>query len=221
MRYWLFYYIFQDMEIYKLNFHNCLLWCLLFPKVNWIRHIWTNSGCLILGNYTETKRYLCLPLKIPKICWQPQFRKWPVLHRTATTSFHCYHGYLSGFCRLTFPTLNVDPCNSTTHLVDSKSRYSLGFAPVHPWGVAHPRPQTIKMFIWVSHERPIWRISVRLSDRSKVTQHKINFVKNYPQWGLNSQPPDHQSHALPTVLSHYLVVGVNQQGLYKVILYWF
>ena len=36
-----------------------------------------------------------------------------------------------------------------------------------------------------------------LFDRSKVTQNKINFVKNCPQSGLNSQPPDHQSHALP------------------------
>ena len=62
---------------------------------------------------------------------------------------------------------------------------------------------------WVFHDRPVWRISVRLSDRSKVTQNKINFVKNCPQWGLNSQPPDHQSPALTTVLSHYLVVGVN------------
>ena len=53
------------------------------------------------------------------------------------------------------------------------------------------------------------RISVRLSDRSKVTENKINFVKNFPQWGLNSQPPHHQSHALQTELSHYLVVGVN------------
>ena len=26
-------------------------------------------------------------------------------------------------------------------------------------------------------------------------------------------------YSLPTVLSHYLVVGVNQQGLYKVVLY--
>ena len=43
------------------------------------------------------------------------------------------------------------------------------------------------------------RISVRISDRSKVTQNKINFVKNCPQWGLNSQPLDHQSRALPTV----------------------
>ena len=33
-----------------------------------------------------------------------------------------------------------------------------------------------------------------------LTQHKINFFKNCPQWGLNSQPPDHQSHALPTGL---------------------
>ena len=57
----------------------------------------------------------------------------------------------------------------------------------------------------------IGRISVRLSDRSKVTQNKINFVKNCPQWGFNSQPPDHQSHALPTVLSHYLVVDVTHQ----------
>ena len=63
------------------------------------------------------------------------------------------------------------------------------------------------------------RISVRLSDRSKVTQNKINFVKNCRQWGLNSQPPDHQSNALPTELSHYLVVGVNQQGLPEVMLY--
>ena len=43
-------------------------------------------------------------------------------------------------------------------------------------------------------------ISVSLSDRSKITQSKINFVKNCPQWGWNSQPPDYQSHALPTVL---------------------
>ena len=51
--------------------------------------------------------------------------------------------------------------------------------------------------------------SVRLSDGSKVSQNKINFIKNGTQWGLNSQPPDHQSTALSTVLSHYLVVLVN------------
>ena len=45
------------------------------------------------------------------------------------------------------------------------------------------------------------RISFRL--RSLVTQNKINSIKNCPQWGLNSQPPDHQSHALPTELSYY------------------
>ena len=67
---------------------------------------------------------------------------------------------------------------------------------------------------WVFHYRPVWRISVRLSDRSEVTQHKINFVKNFPQWDLNSHPSDHQFHALPTDLSHYLVVCVNHEVLH-------
>ena len=31
----------------------------------------------------------------------------------------------------------------------------------------------------------------------QVTQNKINFLKNCPQWGLNSQPPHLQSRALP------------------------
>ena len=44
------------------------------------------------------------------------------------------------------------------------------------------------------------RISVRLSDRPKPTQNKINNLKNCPQWGLNSQPLDHQPYALSTVL---------------------
>ena len=52
-------------------------------------------------------------------------------------------------------------------------------------------------------------ISVRLPNRSKVTQNKINFITNYTKWGLNSQPPDHPYHALPTEVSHYLVVSVN------------
>ena len=34
--------------------------------------------------------------------------------------------------------------------------------------------------IRVFHDKEIWRISVRLSDRSEVTQHKITFVKNFP-----------------------------------------
>ena len=46
------------------------------------------------------------------------------------------------------------------------------------------------------HKKDIWHISVRLSDRSQVMQHKINFIKNCPQWGLNPWPSDHQSHAL-------------------------
>ena len=56
------------------------------------------------------------------------------------------------------------------------------------------------------------RISVRLSDRSKVTQEKINFVKNiFPQCplSLNLQALDYHSNALPTELNHYLVVYVN------------
>ena len=41
------------------------------------------------------------------------------------------------------------------------------------------------------HDKEIWRISVRWTDRSQVTQNKINFAKNCPQWGMNSQPLDH------------------------------
>ena len=48
-------------------------------------------------------------------------------------------------------------------------------------------------------------ISVRLSDRFKVTQNKINFFKTCPQWGLNSQPPDHDSNALTTELGRNLL----------------
>ena len=86
---------------------------------------------------------------------------------------------------------------------------------------------------WVFHDKHFRRISVRLSDRSKVTQNKINFIKNCPQWGLNSQPPDHQSHALLTELGrnllemsevsfllfhaplYMLVSGINRAWLYK------
>ena len=56
------------------------------------------------------------------------------------------------------------------------------------------------MMNWVFHDKEISRISVRLSDKSKVTQNKINFVKNCPKWGLNPQPPDHHSNVLPTEL---------------------
>ena len=49
------------------------------------------------------------------------------------------------------------------------------------------------------------RVSVRFTDRFKVTQNKINFIKNCPQWGLNSQPPDHPSNALPTELGRNLL----------------
>ena len=63
--------------------------------------------------------------------------------------------------------------------------------------------------IRIFHDRPVWRISVRFSHRSEATQHKINFVKNCAQWGLNSQPPDHQSHALPTELGRNLL-GISE-----------
>ena len=63
------------------------------------------------------------------------------------------------------------------------------------------------------------RITVRLSDRFKVTKNKINFVKNCPQCGLNSQPVDHYSNALTTELSQHSVVSLNLHGIYKVMLY--
>ena len=34
---------------------------------------------------------------------------------------------------------------------------------------------------------------------------KKKFIKNCPLWGLNSQPPDHQSHALVTELGKNLL----------------
>ena len=38
-----------------------------------------------------------------------------------------------------------------------------------------------------------------------LTQHKLNFFKNFPQWGLNLQPPDHHSPALPTELGRKML----------------
>ena len=49
------------------------------------------------------------------------------------------------------------------------------------------------------------RVSVILSDRSKVIQIKINFVKNCLQWGWNHGPLDHDSNALPTELGRNLL----------------
>ena len=59
--------------------------------------------------------------------------------------------------------------------------------------------------IWVFHDKENWHISFRLSDRSKVTQNKINFIKNCPPWGLNPWHPDHHSNALPTELGRNLL----------------
>ena len=44
-----------------------------------------------------------------------------------------------------------------------------------------------------------------LTDIKLHSFNKINFVKNCPQWGLNSQPPDHQSGALTTELARNLL----------------
>ena len=63
-------------------------------------------------------------------------------------------------------------------------------------------------------------VSVRLSDRFNVTQNKINFVKNCPQWGWKPGPPDLQASALPTELSQHSVASLNLHCLYKVMLYW-
>ena len=52
-------------------------------------------------------------------------------------------------------------------------------------------------------------VSVRLSNRFNVTQNKINFVKNCPQWGWKPGPPDLQASALPTELSQHSVASLN------------
>ena len=57
----------------------------------------------------------------------------------------------------------------------------------------------------VFHNKEISHISVRLSDRSEVTRHKINFAKNCPQLDLNPQLLDHHSHAMPTKLGRILL----------------
>ena len=63
-------------------------------------------------------------------------------------------------------------------------------------------------------------VSVRLSGRFNVTQNKINFVKNCPQWGWKPGPPDLQASALPTELSQHSVASLNLHCLYTVMLYW-
>ena len=89
--------------------------------------------------------------------------------------------HLSGVGRLTFPTLNVDPCNSTAHLLDSKSRYSLGLTPVHPWGVAHPRPQTTKIFkldIWgVWNFPPVMSKCINIVGYNMIVKHQVKSLR--------------------------------------------
>ena len=52
-------------------------------------------------------------------------------------------------------------------------------------------------------------VSVRLSDRSAVTQHKINFVKKMLPVGFELTTSRSPVSCSATVLSHYLVVSVN------------
>ena len=46
---------------------------------------------------------------------------------------------------------------------------------------------------------------VRLSDRSLHREEQKKFVKNCPQWGLKSGPPNLQANALPTELGSNLL----------------
>ena len=62
----------------------------------------------------------------------------------------------------------------------------------------------LQYVIRVFHKE-IWRITVRLSDRTKVTLNKINFINNFPQWDLNPWPPDLHSNALPIELGRNLL----------------
>ena len=45
--------------------------------------------------------------------------------------------------------------------------------------------------------------------------------KKLPPVGIEPQPPDLHSNALPTELSQHSVASLNLHGLYKVMLYWF
>ena len=54
------------------------------------------------------------------------------------------------------------------------------------------------------------------SDRSKVTQNKINFVKKFLQWGLNPQPPDHHFRVPAKETLFCSLVA-----LYPVVKFWF
>ena len=75
--------------------------------------------------------------------------------------------------------------------------------------------------IWVFHDRSFRRISVRLSDSSKVTQKKINFVKNFPQWGLNSDNLTEMRQIGLTWKTHLLIPANKSQNSVFLVLFWF
>ena len=61
-------------------------------------------------------------------------------------------------------------------------------------------------------------LSVYLTDLDSRFWTKTNFNKICLQWGLNLQPSDHHSYALPTELSQHSVASLNLHGLFKVML---
>ena len=67
----------------------------------------------------------------------------------------------------------------------------------------------IDIFSWVFHDRPIWHISVRLSDRSKSYTEQNKFRQKLSLLGFELTTSRSSVHALLTVLSQYMVVGVN------------
>ena len=91
----------------------------------------------------------------------------------------------------------------------------------------YPTPRSI----WIIYILKDWKCNslkhklgfkVRFSSNFSIIRHFLsnrgrilpaltekNKIKNCPYWGFNPQPLDHQSHTLPTVLSHYLVACVN------------
>ena len=59
--------------------------------------------------------------------------------------------------------------------------------------------------IWVFYDRAYMTHFCKIIWQFLSYTEQKNFVKKCPQWGLNSQPPDHQSHALPTELAKNLL----------------
>ena len=68
-----------------------------------------------------------------------------------------------------------------------------------------PHPQAIPRFEEAGEKKVVEKLEKNLI--------KINLIKNCTQQSLIPQPLDHYSNALPTELSHYLVVGCLCESL--------